>query len=92
MGNRHGHFTHGVVARQVFEFLLADPPRLFGLNLFGHVAEQQQVADQIVFNFDVAAGCVMPAPFAVQSLDLVVNAERRMFRCFVGELLQQALA
>ncbi|MNP64589.1 hypothetical protein D3C76_1600970 [compost metagenome] len=41
MGNGHGHFTHGVVARQVFELLLADPPRFFGLYLLGDVAKQQ---------------------------------------------------
>ncbi|MNI89271.1 hypothetical protein D3C73_1466550 [compost metagenome] len=92
MGDGHGHFAHGVVARQVFEFLLADPPRFFGLHLFGDVAEQQQVPDQIVLNLDVAAGCVMPAPLAVAPLHFVVNAERRVLRCFVGELLQQALA
>ncbi|MNQ92533.1 hypothetical protein D3C85_1079640 [compost metagenome] len=91
VGDGHGHFAHGVVARQVLELLLADPPRLFGQHLFGHIAEQQQMADQIVLDLDVAAGCVMPAPFAVPALHLVVHVERRVLRRLMGELLQQAL-
>ncbi|MNI80817.1 hypothetical protein D3C73_1373800 [compost metagenome] len=92
MGNRHGHFAHGVVAREVFELLLAQAPRLFGAHLFGDVTKQQQVADQVVLDLDKPTGRLMPAPCSITTLHVVMHAERRVFRGFAGQLLQQSLA
>ncbi|MCY1425461.1 hypothetical protein D9M71_412490 [compost metagenome] len=92
VGDGDGHFAHGVVARQVFQFAFALPAGFLGAYLFGHVAEQQQMADQVVLDLDVAAGRVVPAPFAVASLQVVMHAVRHAVRQLHGQAAGQPVA